>query len=123
MEFHAKYKGCLFPTCIENASAIIEKNLSRDAIEMIEDAEKNGYDREYQECVYRNQIHKIAFLLGKYERYNHKKKVKRLEKELGQSWGLIQNIWFLNIFAMLELKTIQNDTQNGWFKVDANKMV
>ena len=42
-----------------------------------------------------------------------KKILKKMQTEFGMSVGELQSLWYLNVFALLKLKVIENDNDNG----------
>ncbi len=119
--FWGKYMGVTFPSPILNCSDTIVENYEKQSARLLQGGLEEGRSLEEQGILFEEQLQNICFFLQKYQGFNPQKMKKRLEQKLGQSWEMIQCIWFMNIGGLLQLKKISQDKQNGWM-IEQNKV-
>ena len=107
------YKGTCFPMHMQGDDGT---ETTETANEMIKNGLLMGLTLKSQIIIYKEQLDIIENCLIKHRQIfnkNQKKGKQLIEKQLEQDWDEIYHLWLLNICALLKLKAIPNDEQNG----------
>ena len=118
------YKGTAFPCVIDAPD--FEEQMMKGANKMIISGMKNGFSMEQQKQDYQAQLHFIEQTLqdnSQGGRVDEKGLLKAFQGELKKmhahdSIDSIHVIWCLDICALLKMKVIENDENNGILRIN-----
>jgi hypothetical protein len=108
------YNGTAFPIAIQSNLEEQKKQVE----EMIMLGLKTGVSLKEQIKDYKEQLDKIEACLYKHCNPSSAKGLKKVEQELGRNEDSILAIWQINILALLRLKAIKDDDNNGTINIE-----
>jgi hypothetical protein len=106
--------GTAFPIAIQSDLEEQKKQVE----EMILLGLKTGVSLKEQIKDYKEQLDKIEACLYKHCNPSSAKGLKKVEQELGRNEDSILAIWQINILALLRLKAIKDDDNNGTINIE-----
>ena len=117
------YKGTTFPvgtTEVGKRQYEFSKSITKGSIEMIMAGLKDGISREEQIKDYLEQLNKIEGEMCKIEKEDEKRWMRQTQKclnilceRLGMGQDQMMTMWCLNINALIVMKALKNDNDNG----------
>ena len=116
------YKGTVFPKVIlfdsveeQDSSITFTKKQAKD---LIKNGLKNNLNIEAQKIKYIEQLNSIEEALFTYNNPSTEKGMKKVCKILNYDRDFINCLWMLNIEALIILKHLKNDENNGIMSFD-----
>lgn len=105
------YKGSVYPLCFEDD---VRDSMMKDARSMIKLRLEKGESLKEQIKDYKAQLDKIENTLFLHCNPSSAKGLKKVCHVLGMTEDELQTLWYLDISALLILKQIKDDNENGF---------
>jgi hypothetical protein len=111
------YKGTAFPMYRAGNSVSVSSETTKVAMDMILLGLKQGVSRETQITDYKTKLDEIEQLLCKHCNPSSEAGLQRFAKIMNDTSDRIYSLWSLNICALLILKVLKHDNENGFLTI------